>query len=91
MRLLGSRDGRDGSISIHQDVNLYTAVLQEGETVSHALADKRVAWLQVVRGAVHLNDQMLTAGDGAAIAQESQITLQGASNDSEVLLFNMAA
>lgn len=90
LRLLGSRDGRDGSITIHQNVNLYATVLQEGETVSHPLAERRVAWLQVARGAVRVNDQTLTAGDGAAIVQEAQITLQGASNDAEVLLFDMA-
>lgn len=91
LRLVGSRDGRDGSITIHQDVSLYAAALQDGETVNHALAEGRVAWLQVVRGAVKLNDQSLTVGDGAAIAQESKLMLQGASNDAEVLLFDMAA
>jgi quercetin 2,3-dioxygenase len=91
LRLVGSRDGRDGSIVIHQDVNLYATSLQEGEAVSHALAEGRVVWLQVVRGAVQLHDQPLTAGDGAAIAQESKITLQSASSDAEVLLFDMAA
>ena len=91
LRLVGSRDGRDGSITIHQDVNLYATALQEGETASQSLAEGRVAWLQVVRGAVQVNEQTLTAGDGAAIAQETQITLQGVSHDSEVLLFDMAA
>lgn len=91
LRLVGSRDGRDGSITIHQDVNLYAAVLQESDVVSQALANGRVAWLQVARGAVQLNDQMLTTGDGAAIAQETHITLQGASDDAEVLLFDLAA
>ena len=90
LRLVGSRDGRAGSITIHQDVNLYATALRESETVSH-LAEGRVAWLQVVRGAVQVNDQMLTAGDGAAITQEAQITLQGVSNDCEVLLFDMVA
>ncbi|MBM0745511.1 pirin family protein (plasmid) [Phormidium sp. CLA17] len=89
--LIGSRDGRDGSITIHQDVNLYATALQEGDKVSHPVAEGRVAWLQVVRGAVQVNELTLTAGDGAAIAQEAQITLQGASNDSEVLLFDLAA
>lgn len=89
--LIGSRDGRDGSITIHQDVNLSVSALQDDETVNHALAEGRVAWLQVVRGAVNLSDRSLTAGDGAAITQESQLTLQGASNDAEVLLFDMAA
>lgn len=91
LRLVGSRDGRDGSITIHQDVNLYATALQEGETVSQSLAEGRVAWLQVVRGAVQVNEQTLTAGDGAAIAQEAHITLQGASDDAEVLLFDMAS
>jgi len=91
LRLVGSRDGRDGSITIHQDVNLYATTLQADERVQHSLAEKRVAWLQVVRGAVQLNHQSLTAGDGAAIVDESQIILQGASDESEVLLFEMAA
>lgn len=91
LRLVGSRDGRDGSITIHQNVDLYAATLQEGNSTSHTFANGRVAWLQVARGAVQLNDQTLTAGDGAMIAQESQITLQGASNTGEVLLFDMAA
>lgn len=91
LRLVGSRDGREDSITIHQDVDLYASSLEEGKTVSHALASGRVAWLQVARGAVQLNDQLLTAGDGAAISQEAAITLTGSSNDAEILLFDMAA
>lgn len=91
LRLVGSRDGRDGSITIHQDVDLYATSLQEGETVHHSLVEGRVAWLQVARGTIQLNEQILNVGDGAAISQESQITLQGASNAAEVLLFDMAA
>jgi quercetin 2,3-dioxygenase len=89
-RLLGSRDGRDGSITIHQDVNLYGSALQAGESVNHALAANRVAWLQVVKGTVQLNGQPLTAGDGAAITSVAQITLQGTAN-AAVLLFDLAA
>jgi quercetin 2,3-dioxygenase len=91
LRLVGSRDGRDGSITIHQDVNLYAAVLQAGEEVRYPLPTGRVAWLQVARGAVHLNDQLLSAGDGAAIAQEDLVTLRGDSRAAEVLLFDMVA
>ncbi|MBD1869312.1 pirin family protein [Oculatella sp. FACHB-28] len=91
LRLVGSRDGRDGSITIHQNVDLYASVLSEGDTANHTLADGRVAWVQVARGAVQLNGQTLTAGDGAAISEESEITLQGAAEDAEVLLFDMAA
>jgi quercetin 2,3-dioxygenase len=90
LRLVGSRDGRDGSITIHQDVNLYAATLAEGEAIEFSSPTGRVAWLQVARGSVQLNDQTLAAGDGAAIAQED-LTLQGAAPDSEVLLFDMAA
>ncbi len=91
LRLVGSRTGRDGSITIHQDVDLYATTLAAGESVHHVCAPGRVAWLQVARGTVQLNDQTLTAGDGAAIAQESQITLQGTAQDAEVLLFDLAA
>jgi quercetin 2,3-dioxygenase len=89
--LVGSRKGRDGSITIHQDVDFYAASLQAGEEVSHTLAPGRVAWLQVARGSVQLNDQSLTAGDGVAIAQESQMTLKGSADAAEVLLFDMVA
>lgn len=91
LRLMGSRDGRDGSITIHQNVDLYASVLSEGEAVDHTLPEGRVAWVQVARGAVQLNGHTLTAGDGAAISEESQITLQGAAESAEVLLFDMAA
>ncbi len=91
LRLVGSRDGREGSITIHQDVNLYATLLKDGEEVSHCLANERVIWVQVVRGAVQLNHQSLTAGDGVAIAQEENITLRGAGNNAEVLLFDMTA
>ena len=91
LRLVGSSDGRDGSITIHQDVNLYATALREGDQVSQPLAAGRVAWLQVARGAVQVNGQVLTAGDGAAITQEAKITLQSASNDAELLLFDMVS
>jgi quercetin 2,3-dioxygenase len=89
LRLVGSRDGRDRSITIHQNVDLYAAVLENGETVNHPLAEGRVAWLQVARGEVQLNDLTLAAGDGAAIAQESGLRLQAIA-PAEILLFDMA-
>jgi quercetin 2,3-dioxygenase len=91
LRLVGSRDGRDGSITIHQNVDLYAAALLEGESVSYTFRPRRVGWLQVARGEVQLNDRSLSAGDGVAIAQESLITLQGVAKEAEVLLFDMAA
>jgi quercetin 2,3-dioxygenase len=90
LRLLGSRDGRDGSITIHQDVDLYATVLSAGESVSYEFASDRLGWAQVARGTVQLNGQLLNAGDGVAIVQESLIALQGKAQDTEVLLFDMA-
>jgi quercetin 2,3-dioxygenase len=90
LRLVGSRDGREGSVTIHQDVDLYATSLQPGNRVSHSLSAGRVAWIQVARGAVELNGHALTAGDGAAVSEETMLTLS-ASDDAEVLLFDMAA
>ena len=91
LRLIGSRQGRDGSVTIHQDVDLYATQLGLGESVDHTLQPGRTAWVQVARGAITLNDQELTAGDGAAIADISPLSLTGGSDDAEVLLFDMAA
>jgi redox-sensitive bicupin YhaK (pirin superfamily) len=90
LRLLGSRDGRDGSVTIHQDVGLYAATLAEGDRVSHTLAPGRVAWVQVAKGAIDLNGHALTAGDGAAVSDLDAIALTGTA-EAEVLLFDMAA
>jgi quercetin 2,3-dioxygenase len=90
LRLVGSRNGRDGSITIHQDVDFYTARLSDGQSVEKAFAPGRLAWLQVAYGSVQVNDQVLEAGDGAAIAQESSLVVQ-ANGDAEVLLFDMVA
>lgn len=89
LRLVGSRDGRDGSITIHQDVDLYASLLAAGESVSHRLAPGRKAWVQVARGAIEVNGAALAAGDGAAIAEEDEIIL-AATDPSEFLLFDMA-
>ena len=89
LKLIGSRDGRDGSVVIHQDVALYAAILGDGEEVEHPLASGRRAWLQVTRGTVEVNGERLSAGDGAAVSEASSLTLRGA-NGGEVLLFDMA-
>lgn len=88
LRLIGSRDARDGSITIHQDVDLYATVLEAGEQVEHVLRPGRVAWIQVVRGSVELNGEVLLQGDGVAVADggDLQITCK---TSSEVLLFDM--
>jgi len=88
LRLVGSRDGREGSVTIHQDVDLYAGLLAAGETVSHRPRDGRKLWVQVARGEVSLNGEQLVAGDGAAIQDEPELVLSGM-DDAEVLLFDM--
>lgn len=92
LRLVGASDGRDGSVLIRQDVDLYAALLPEGVTVTHSPAPGRHVWAQVVRGTVEVNGQLLDAGDGAALSDEDTVTLTGKSNaaETEVLLFDLA-
>lgn len=90
VRLVGSRDGREGSVTIHQDVDLYASILGAGEEVGHVLAPDRLGWVQVARGRVLLNDAELAAGDGAAVESGDRMTLT-ALEEAEVLLFDMAA
>ena len=89
LRLVGSRDARDGSVRIHQDVDLYASVLSGGTALTHNFRDGRKGWLQVVSGSVRANGETLDAGDGAAITELSELTLDAVS-DAEVLLFDMA-
>lgn len=90
-RLIGSRDGRDGSVTIHQDVSLYSAKLDADTKVNYQLAEGRKAWLQVVRGSARLNEEPLSVGDGAAISDLSSLDLVAGENNTEILLFDLAA
>ena len=85
LRLVASPDGAEGSVTIHQDVNLYSALLA-GESVAHSYAPQRYGWVQVTRGDVEVNGLKLSAGDGAAISDESAVTISGSG---EVLLFDL--
>ncbi|MGA2482441.1 MAG: pirin family protein [Candidatus Acidiferrales bacterium] len=89
LRLVASPDGRDGSVSIHQDAAVYATQLSASERVAHELSPDRHAWVQVARGRVQLNGDTLEEGDGAAISSESRVELTGA-GDAEVLLFDLA-
>jgi redox-sensitive bicupin YhaK (pirin superfamily) len=89
LRLVASPDGRDGSLKIRQDNELYATVLGAGDSVEHALKPERHAYVQVARGSVKLNGQPLAEGDGAAISAEKAVELTGV-RDSEVLLFDLA-
>lgn len=87
--LIGSRDGRDGSVTLHQDVSLYATVLGAGVRVEYAFPPDRLGWVQVARGSIRLNDHDLSAGDGAALVDPGQLIFTGTATESEVLLFDM--
>ena len=89
LRLIGSRDGRDGSLTIHQDVDLYASVLESGAQVSLDDVANRRVFVQVISGSLDVNGEKLAAGDGAQIRQEEFVSLVAAA-ESEFLLFNMA-
>jgi redox-sensitive bicupin YhaK (pirin superfamily) len=88
LRVVASPDGRDGSVTIHQDAYLYASRLANGAQVAHALAPGRRAYVHVARGSVAINGTPLTAGDGARIENETRVTL-GNANGAEVLLFDL--
>jgi len=87
LRLVASPDGSDGSLTIHQDVRLYSTLLDKAASVTHELAPGRHAWVQVTRGELEVNGQKLQAGDGAAISDERTLELSG--NGAEALLFDL--
>jgi quercetin 2,3-dioxygenase len=89
LRIVASPDGREGSVKMRQDNELYATVLGAGDSVKHALKPERHAYVQVARGRVKLNDTPLDTGDGAAISAEKSVELVGI-NDAEVLLFDLA-
>ncbi len=89
LRLIASPEGKDRSVTIHQDARLYVSLLWPGQTVIHELGKGRYAWLQVAKGAVELNGKKLLQGDGAAIENESALKINGL-EDSEILLFDLA-
>ena len=93
LKLVASRDGRDGSLTIHQDASVYVTNLDSGESVEAPLAEGRNAWLQVARGAVSVEaggeSVALEQGDGLAISQETALKIAGTAVGSEVLVFDL--
>ncbi len=89
LRLIGSRDGREGSVTIHQDASLYAALLDGTETASHALAAGRRAYVHLARGRLTVNGTPLEAGDALKVSDEPAIVLEQGTG-AEVLLFDLA-
>ncbi len=90
LKLVASADGRDDSLTIHQDASLYVSVLNQGDRITHNTDQNRSLWLQVARGRVEVNGKVLNTGDGAAITQESELELTAAADNTEILLFDLA-
>ena len=88
-RIVGSRDGRDGSLTIHQDVNLLSTELEAGEELDYVFDGRRRGFLQVVRGNIEVDGESLSAGDAVATQDHARLTVR-AVDDSELLLFDMA-
>ncbi len=88
LRLVASRDGSEGSITIHQDARLYASLLGPSERVSHRIESGRVAYLHLVSGAASINGTHLKTGDGAKIDSEPELDIS-AEADSELLLFDL--
>jgi len=87
--LIASKEGRDGSVTVHQDVDLSVALLPAGQEVTYRLKPGRHAWLQAACGSVTLNGATLSAGDGAAVSQEEILEIR-AVETAEILLFDLA-
>ena len=92
LRLLASSDGRDGSVTIHQDAAMHGAILAPGDRVRHEIPAGRVAWVQVARGEITVNGQTLRAGDGLSAVDEASLeVVGGGGGDADVLVFDLAA
>ncbi|MEM8704157.1 MAG: pirin family protein [Pseudomonadota bacterium] len=90
LRLIGSRDGRDGSVVIHQDVDLYASLLSADKSVAFDVGSGRKVWLQIIKGRISVDGQALAAGDGLGLLDAGTINL-AAQENAEFLLFDLAA
>lgn len=88
-RLIASADGRDNSVTVHQDVNLYAALIDAGEEIVHDIPHNRYAWLQAVRGRILVNGRKMSHGDGLAVSNEVRLSVSG-DGQAEVLLFDLS-
>lgn len=89
LKLVASGSDNADAVKINQDVNLYSSILSEDETVSHELAENRYAWIQIIKGSLNLNGEKLNAGDGAAVSDENLLEIKAAENETEFLLFDL--
>lgn len=91
LKLIVSEEGRDDSLSINQDLNIYASVLNHGEQVEMPIQANRALWVQVVKGELIMNNTVLQAGDGAAVVNKGKLQLKdtGSQPETEFVLFDM--
>jgi redox-sensitive bicupin YhaK (pirin superfamily) len=89
LRLVASRDGENGGVTVHADARVYAGLLGKGQTAELPIAKGRCAWVHVARGNVAVNDQTLGEGDGIAIENEPHLRLTGV-DEGEVIVFDLA-
>ena len=89
LRLIASRDGRDGSVTVHQHVDIYASILQTGVKIEQAVDNSHKIFVQVISGDLSVNDQNLSAGDGMQITDVNSLVIKGQS-EAEFLLFDMS-
>jgi redox-sensitive bicupin YhaK (pirin superfamily) len=88
LRLIASEDGRDGSVTVHQDVSLFASILDAGQEVTREMDPMRHAWIQVARGAIDMNGENAGQGDGVMVDGESGLRIK-AEEPAEILLFDL--
>lgn len=89
LRLIAAPDGRDGAVTIYQDVEIYAAQIESGQTIDYSVKPDRYAWVQLAQGNLTLNDEILRAGDGVQINGTENLIIY-TDTGAEILLFDLA-
>jgi quercetin 2,3-dioxygenase len=89
LRLIASRDGRDGSVVVHQQVDLYASLLQQNSALEHVIEDSHKLFVQIISGFVTVNGQAASAGDGVQLSGEQNLTITSEA-EAEFLVFDMS-
>jgi quercetin 2,3-dioxygenase len=89
LKLIASRNTDGDSITVYQDVSMYASILNKNDEVSHEIATNRHAWIQVVKGNLEVNSEILNTGDGAAISNETVLKIYALDDETEFLLFDL--
>lgn len=89
LKLIASRNAEGDSIIVYQDVLMYASILKRDEEISHEIDANRFGWVQLIKGNLEVNGELLKAGDGAAIASESDLKFKALDDETEFLLFDL--